>query len=669
MISRLLFLAACVLVWLGRGNPGYAGEVFTTTGVQPFGEDWNREIWIHPINGSGTVPVAGNIYQVVTNESVNFSRVRSPALDGVQTFPGDQLILEANTEILAKKGPTIPNVGTLNFPGVNGQAGLVMNGGQLSAGDDAIFEINGHIEVQKACIIRTGGARAFKFTAKLTGVGPVIIAQGPTNIPTLEVIGASNRFFGNWIVKTFLKASSVGSLGYGDVLVDPKFITNSVAALEGPAFFEPMYDVPSPGSLTLTNGGVMILHQHCTFSAVTIEGMALAPGVHSYAELAANFPNSFSGGSGSLTVATIAAPPLITAQPLSRTVGRETSFALSVEATGLDLSYQWQHDGQNLPGATSPTLNLARIQDSDGGNYQAIISNAAGTVASDVATLTVIGWDPIITNMIAWWKADGDTRDSAGGHHGTLMDNAVFDGGKIGQAFRLDGTNDFVRVPDSPDWAFGLNDFTIELWAYFENTTGARAFVGSDEGGGVVTKWMFWYTGELLFSAYANPGSVQIDAPIPFATNTWHHLAVTRIGTTYCLYTNSTLVATFEDSGNVPIPDARVPFTIGCAEDNFYFDGLLDDIAIYRRGLSAGEIHAIYAAGSLGKAPQFPPLTASPQITVQPLDQITTAGQNVSFAVSASGSPALEYQWLLGGDPLPQKTNSFLLITNVQPAQ
>jgi len=63
---------------------------------------------------------------------------------------------------------------------------------------------------------------------------------------------------------------------------------------------------------------------------------------------------------------------------------------------------------------------------------------------------------------------DGNANDIVGSNNGTLMIGATFAAGKAGQAFSLDGTNDFVSVPDSDLWAFGPGDFTIDLWANFK---------------------------------------------------------------------------------------------------------------------------------------------------------------------------------------------------------
>jgi hypothetical protein len=80
------------------------------------------------------------------------------------------------------------------------------------------------------------------------------------------------------------------------------------------ATFEPNYDIQTPGTLTLLGGNsVMVLHQNCQFSAVTIDGVTLEPGTYPYNNLLAQFPDNFAtGGSGSIT---INPPPLFVLPP------------------------------------------------------------------------------------------------------------------------------------------------------------------------------------------------------------------------------------------------------------------------------------------------------------------------------------------------------------------
>jgi hypothetical protein len=50
---------------------------------------------------------------------------------------------------------------------------------------------------------------------------------------------------------------------------------------------------------------------------------------------------------------------------------------------------------------------------------------------------------------VAWWRVDGNAKDSAGGNHGTLKGGVTFAPGVAGQAFRLDGATRYVEVPRS----------------------------------------------------------------------------------------------------------------------------------------------------------------------------------------------------------------------------
>jgi fibronectin type 3 domain-containing protein len=82
--------------------------------------------------------------------------------------------------------------------------------------------------------------------------------------------------------------------------------------------------------------------------------------------------------------------PSITTQPASQTVNAGQSVTFSVVATGTaPLSYQWQKNGSNISGATSSSFTISPAQTSDAGNYTVVVSNSAGSVTSNTATLTV----------------------------------------------------------------------------------------------------------------------------------------------------------------------------------------------------------------------------------------------------------------------------------------
>ena len=106
------------------------------------------------------------------------------------------------------------------------------------------------------------------------------------------------------------------------------------------------------------------------------------------------------GGSGGVSNSSSGSPsgsnpsgstaPAITSQPSSETVTAGQSASFSVTATGSPTpTYQWQKNGVNIAQATSSTYTIPSTATSDAGRYQVVVSNSAGSVTSNGATLTV----------------------------------------------------------------------------------------------------------------------------------------------------------------------------------------------------------------------------------------------------------------------------------------
>ena len=87
-----------------------------------------------------------------------------------------------------------------------------------------------------------------------------------------------------------------------------------------------------------------------------------------------------------------------------------------------------------------------------------------------------------------------------------------------------------------------------------------------------------------------------------------------------------------------------------------FFNGIIDEVSLYKRALSSNEIASIYAAGSAGKS----------VFTVQPQSQVGYWGQSVTFNVSILGVPPFGYQWYFGASQIPNATTASLVLTNLQ---
>jgi glucose/arabinose dehydrogenase len=104
--------------------------------------------------------------------------------------------------------------------------------------------------------------------------------------------------------------------------------------------------------------------------------------------------------------------PAISAQPTDVTVAPGEPATFSVTASGQQpLSYQWQRDGVDIPDATSSSYTLAAAAESDSGaQFRVVVANAAGSVTSNSATLTVTaGSGPLATVLT---PAEGTTYNA-----------------------------------------------------------------------------------------------------------------------------------------------------------------------------------------------------------------------------------------------------------------
>lgn len=107
-------------------------------------------------------------------------------------------------------------------------------------------------------------------------------------------------------------------------------------------------------------------------------------------------------------------PPTIVIHPQPQSVNPGGDVTFTVAADGVaPISYQWQKfDGTNwvnLTGKTTDTLSLTSVVEADEGSYRARVSNNAGPVFSNPATLTVNNPVAFTTHPASQTKSVGDT--------------------------------------------------------------------------------------------------------------------------------------------------------------------------------------------------------------------------------------------------------------------
>jgi rhamnogalacturonan endolyase len=125
------------------------------------------------------------------------------------------------------------------------------------------------------------------------------------------------------------------------------------------------------------------------YTLVTFGSTDLTASDLSYSGLPAGLAGAFTVTPNGI-VFEVFGPPVIAAQPQSVTalMGGAATFSVAVNKTP-GLGYQWFKDGVAIAGATGSSLTIQNAQASDIGAYTVAISNGAGGVTSDAATLSI----------------------------------------------------------------------------------------------------------------------------------------------------------------------------------------------------------------------------------------------------------------------------------------
>jgi hypothetical protein len=156
---------------------------------------------------------------------------------------------------------------------------------------------------------------------------------------------------------------------------------------------------------------------------------------------------------------------------------------------------------------------------------------------------------------------------------------------------------------------------------------------------------------------------VRIDSTSPVTTNVWYHLAGVRGSNYISIYFNGKLEA--QTPVNFPQDYGNYPLYFGTSGQAFYdrrLNGVIDEVALYNRALSAEEIATLYTVGAAGKCKGTNGVT----ILQQPQSQTVPLGTNATLWVSATGPTPLSYQWQFNEAAIAGATSTALTLTNVQ---
>jgi hypothetical protein len=138
-------------------------------------------------------------------------------------------------------------------------------------------------------------------------------------------------------------------------------------------------------SQSLTNAG-QVNWTSGSLGVASITTNGLATGL----SLGTSVISASSAGISGSTLLTVVVQPTISMNPMSVTASSGGSVTLSVSASGGALSYQWEFDGASIAGATGSSLTITNVSGANIGEYTVMVSNVAGGVTSQTATLASV---------------------------------------------------------------------------------------------------------------------------------------------------------------------------------------------------------------------------------------------------------------------------------------
>jgi hypothetical protein len=278
------------------------------------------------------------------------------------------------------------------------------------------------------------------------------------------------------------------------------------------------------------------------------------------------------------------------------------SGTINVNATASDnvgvAGVQFKLDGANL-GAEDTASPYTQAWTTNGvanGSHAltAVARDASGNTKTST-TVTVTVNNTASTGLVGAYGFEEATGASAvdsspAGNPGTINGPTRSAAGKFGSALTFDGVNDLVTVPDSNslDLTTGV---TLEAWVRPSTVTGWRTALLKEQTNG------------LVYAIYANTDANRPSGHVfttsefdtlgaaQLAANTWSHLAVTYDGVTLKLYVNGTLASSKAVAGSLFASTGAL--RIG--GNNIWpewFAGLIDEVRVYQRALTATEVTA-----------------------------------------------------------------------------
>jgi hypothetical protein len=266
-------------------------------------------------------------------------------------------------------------------------------------------------------------------------------------------------------------------------------------------------------------------------------------------------------------------------------------------------------------------LNVQEVQ-------QLYALGSTNVAHSNTVTLTsgLVGYWTLDGSKTNW--ATGQTLDSSGnGNTGQMIGMSTSTSpvaGKIGEALKFNGTSSYIPATVS----LSANVATGCAWIKSSNVANSqRIFAQGTSGDASGNNFSLQIISSTIRGIVGNGGGGQfVGTGVSINSNIWYHVCMVLGGGSLKLYINGSLAQT--DTTSTTLATGSLGMAIGRTDNGSgvqYFQGILDDVRIYSRALSAQEVQQLYALGAANTAHSNTDTLTSGLVGYWPLDGGTTS--------------------------------------------
>lgn len=255
--------------------------------------------------------------------------------------------------------------------------------------------------------------------------------------------------------------------------------------------------------------------------------------------------------------------------------------------------------GQYLAGLTDFTSYNITLVAVDVFYNKSVVSNSLS-----VSTNTTAAPPNTIPGLVSYYKLDSNSNDSFGSNNGTNT-SVSYVGGKVNNAASFNGTSSKISTPNNSFDYFGTQNFSYSMWIKPLVMPASGKFsnlITVEENGTPLTRdkaVRLYSDGKLSFYGYDGAEKIAYTSVGLITVSNWYYVTAVYNGVNLKLYVDGVLKITLACSSTFNFTVPKITFSqFASAGTDVYYNGLIDEVAIYNVALTQSQIDSLYNLGN-----------------------------------------------------------------------